>query len=76
VINGFVASSFFDFFNVFLAILFPPRLICPIGHLPRYMQSNRQTPPSHPDPATYSNYATSCRSRSAAKKSHILAALN
>jgi hypothetical protein len=33
-INGFVASIFFAFFKVFLAILFPPRLICPVGLRP------------------------------------------
>jgi hypothetical protein len=38
-----VASIFFDFFKVFLAILVPPRLICPVGHHPLYMQNNRQT---------------------------------
>jgi hypothetical protein len=43
VINGLVASIFFDFFKVFLAILDPPRLICPVGHRSVYMQSDRQT---------------------------------
>ena len=60
-INGFVASIFFDFFKVFLAMLFPPRLICPAGHLPRYMQSSRQTSPPIRRFATCSIYDTSPR---------------
>src|ERR1700685_2418734 len=63
-INGFVASIFFDFFKVFLAILFPPRLICPHGHRSLHMQSNRQTSPSLRSPATHSIDDTSLSSRS------------
>jgi hypothetical protein len=60
-VNGFVASIFFAFFKVFLAILFPPRLICPVGHLPVYMQSNRQTSPPIRQSATCSIHSTSLR---------------
>jgi hypothetical protein len=58
-VSGLVASSFFDFFKVFLAILFLPRLICPLGHLPMYMQSGRQTSPLLRQSATCSICATS-----------------
>jgi hypothetical protein len=58
-ISGFVASIFFDFFKVFLAILFPPRLICPVGHRSLYMQSSRQTSPPLRHFATCSIYGTS-----------------
>jgi hypothetical protein len=75
-VNGFVASSFFDFFKVFLAILFPPRLICPIGHLPVYMQSSRQTSPPLRQSATCSIYDTSHPSQSAAIPLQVFAVLN
>lgn len=45
--NGFVASSFFAFFNgflLFLAMSVLLHLICPAGHRCPYMQSHRQSP--------------------------------
>jgi hypothetical protein len=76
VISGFVASIFFDFFKVFLAILFPPRLICPNGHRPRYMQCNRQSSPPIRQFATCSIYYTSRRNPSARIQERMVAALN
>jgi hypothetical protein len=75
-VNGFVASSFFDFFKVFLAILFPPRLICPVGHRSLYMQSSRQTSPPVRHFATCSIYDTSHPSHSAAIRELAVGALN
>src|SRR5580658_2013946 len=75
-INGFVASIFFDFFKVFLAILFPPRLICPLGHRPPYMQSSRQTSPPNRQSATHSIYDTSRRRKSRRIPELLSAALN
>lgn len=75
-INGFVASIFFDFFKVFLAILFPPRLICPIGHLLMYMQSNRQTPAPLRQSASYSIRGTSRRTQAPAIPRQTSRALN
>jgi hypothetical protein len=43
IFNDLVASIFFAFFKVFLAILFSPDLICPDGHLPIAMQRSVQT---------------------------------
>jgi hypothetical protein len=45
--SGFVASSFFAFFNgflVFLVIFILLHLICPAGHRRPYMQRHRQSP--------------------------------
>jgi hypothetical protein len=75
-ISGFVASIFFDFFKVFLAILFPPRLICPVGHLPTYMQNSRQTSPPIRRFATCSIYDTSPRQRRRNHFRWVFAVLN
>jgi hypothetical protein len=75
-VNGFVASIFFDFFKVFLAILFPPRLICPVGHRPTYMQSSSQTSPPLRQFATCSICGTSPPSQSAAIPWQASTALN
>jgi hypothetical protein len=74
--KGFVASIFFDFFKVFLAILFPPRLICPVGHRPTYMQSNRQTSQPIRQSATCSICDTSRCGHSASTHHQARAALN
>jgi hypothetical protein len=74
--NGFVASIFFDFFKVFLAILFPPHLICPDGHRRSSMQSNRQTSLPLRSSATCSICETSRHARSEPIGRHIPAALN
>jgi hypothetical protein len=74
--SGFVASIFFAFFKVFLAILFPPRLICPVGHLPMYMQSNRQTSPSVRQSANCLVSEASPSSQSQAARQRSSAALN
>jgi hypothetical protein len=59
-----------------LAILFPPRLICPSGHRSRYMQSNRQTSPPVRPSASRSIYDTSAPARSALHPQLKSAALN
>jgi hypothetical protein len=75
-INGFVASIFFAFFKVFLAMLFPPRLICPTGHRSLYMQSSRQTPQPMRQTATRSICDTSRRNPPARIQERMAAALN
>jgi hypothetical protein len=75
-VNGLVASIFFDFFKVFLAILFPPHLICPDGHRPSYMQSNRQTSLPFRSSATRSICDTSRRAQSEPMLRHVPLALN
>jgi hypothetical protein len=75
-INGFVASIFFAFFKVFLAILFPPSLMCPVGHRRLYVQSSRQTSPPVRQSATRSICDTSRRSPSARIQERMAAALN
>jgi hypothetical protein len=75
-VSGFVASIFFAFFKVFLAILCPPRLICPVGHLPTYMQSSRQTSPPIRRFATCSIYETSLRQPRRSHPLHTFTVLN